>query len=145
MKQPLLRSIIHVIKLKMIFGSLNKKIYFAIFLVIAACVPAIIPYFHPGYFPTHDGEWAVVRLTDMFRTLRDFQFPARYSGNLNFGYGYPLFNFTYPLPYYLGVIFHLLGFGFVNTVKILFAGSAVFQLFLCFLHLEFCGKIRGQG
>lgn len=100
---------------------------------IVLSIPVILPYFHAGYFPTHDGEWAIVRLADMFRTLRDFQIPARYSGELNFGYGYPLFNFTYPLPYYLGVVIHLLGFGFVNTIKILFAGSVVFSALFMFL------------
>ena len=96
-------------------------------------IPVILPFFHTGYFPTHDGEWAVVRLGDMFRTLRDLQIPARYSGELNFGYGYPLFNFVYPLPYYLGVFIHLLGVGFVDTVKIIFAGSVFLSAFFMFL------------
>src|SRR3990167_4895703 len=95
--------------------------------------PIILPFFHTGYFPTHDGEWAVVRLADMFRMLRDFQIPARYSGELNFGYGYPLFNFAYPFPYYLGIAIHFLGFGFVNTIKIIFAGSVIFSAFFMFL------------
>jgi len=100
---------------------------------ILIAVSVIIPYFHKGYFPTHDGEWAVVRLADMFRTLRDFQVPVRYSGALNFGYGYPLFNFAYPLPYYLGTSFHFLGIGFVDTMKILFAGSVLLSAFFMFL------------
>jgi hypothetical protein len=109
-----------------------RNILIFIFLIVIS-LPAAFAYFHSGYFPTHDGEWAVVRLTDMFRTLRDFQIPARYSGNLNFGYGYPLFNFTYPFPYYFGLILHLLGFGFVNSIKILFAGSVIFSAFFMFL------------
>ncbi len=96
-------------------------------------VPLLIPYFHPGYFPTHDGEWAVVRLSDMFREIHDLQFPPRYSGNLNFGYGYPLFNFAYPFPYYLGIIIHLLGFGFVSSIKIIFALSIPVSAFFMFL------------
>lgn len=100
---------------------------------ILIAIPVIIPYFHKGYFPTHDGEWAIVRLADMFRTLRDLQIPPRYSGALNFGYGYPLFNFTYPSPYYLGTSFHFLGIGFVDTIKILFAGSVVFSGFFMIL------------
>jgi len=103
-----------------------------LFLIILS-LPAIFPYFHPGYFPTHDGEWAVVRLGDMFRLLRDFQLPARYSGELNFGYGYPLFNFTYPLPYYLGMIPYLFRFGFVGSIKILFAGSVLLSAVFMFL------------
>lgn len=88
-------------------------------------IPLILPYIRPGFFPTHDGEWVVVRLTDMFRTLRDGQFPARYSGFLNHGFGYPLFNFTYPLPYYLGIFIHFLRFSFVDSIKIIFAGSVI--------------------
>ncbi|MBI2420749.1 MAG: hypothetical protein HYV38_01565 [Candidatus Levybacteria bacterium] len=109
-----------------------KKILAILFCLLIS-IPVILPYFHAGYFPTHDGEWAVVRLGDMFRTLRDFQFPVRYSGNLNFEYGYPLFNFTYPFPYYLGVILHFLGMGFIDAIKILFAGSVVFSSFFMFL------------
>ena len=109
-----------------------KKILLIVFSILIS-IPVILPFFHVGYFPTHDGEWAIVRLGDMFRTLRDLQIPARYSGNLNFGYGYPLFNFTYPSPYYFGVFFHFLGFGFVNTIKILFAGSVILSAFFMFL------------
>ncbi|HSX40192.1 MAG TPA: hypothetical protein VLF68_01125 [Candidatus Saccharimonadales bacterium] len=92
-------------------------------LVVILSLPVILPYFHKGYFPTHDGEWAVVRLSDMFRQLRDFQIPPRYSGNLNFGYGYPLFNFTYPFPYFLGVLLHVLHLNFITGIKFLFAIS----------------------
>lgn len=92
-------------------------------LLIIVCLPVVLPYLHPGYFPTHDGEWAVVRLADMFRTLKDLQFPPRYSGALNFGYGYPLFNFTYPFPYYLGIIFYFPFHSFVTSIKIMFVLS----------------------
>lgn len=92
-----------------------------------------MPYSHQGYFPTHDGEWAVVRMGDMFRSLRDGQFPVRYSGNLNFGYGYPLFNFAYPGPYYLGTIFHVFNIGFVDSVKLLFALSVIISAFTMYL------------
>lgn len=108
-------------------------------------VPLITPYFHSGYFPTHDGEWAVVRLGDMFRSIKDLQIPARYSGALNFGYGYPLFNFTYPGPYYLGIAIHLLGFSFITSIKIIFMLSVVFSAFCMFLasNLLWKNKIAG--
>src|SRR5205823_13502119 len=106
----------------------NKPFLAILFLIILAA-PVILPYFHPGYFPTHDGEWAVVRLGDMFRSLRDHQFPVRYSGYLNFNYGYPLFNFEYPAPYYIGILFHFLHIGFVDTIKLLFASSVIISAF----------------
>lgn len=107
--------------MKKIFGG---TIFFIVIIVVL-CLPAIAPFLKSGYFPTHDGEWAVVRLADMFRSLKDLQFPVRFSGNLNFGYGYPLFNFAYPLPYYLGVIVYSLGIGFVDSIKFLFATSVI--------------------
>jgi len=114
---------------------MRRKVFFWMWLSIFSIVvalPIILPYFHSGYFPTHDGEWAVVRLGEMFRELRDIQIPPRYSENLNFGYGYPLFNFAYPFPYYLGVMLKLLGFGFVDSIKILFAASVPLSAFFMF-------------
>jgi uncharacterized membrane protein len=113
----------------------KKLIYYLGILGLSfiACLPLIAPFFKAGFFPTHDGEWAVVRLSDMYRLLKDLQFPARYSGYLNFQYGYPLFNFTYPLPYYLGTFFVFLKFGFVNSIKILFSLSAILSFFSMFL------------
>jgi hypothetical protein len=110
-------------------------------IVFLVALPIVLPFFHKGYFPTHDGEWAVVRLGDMFREIRDFQFPPRYSENLNFGYGYPLFNFAYPLPYYIGLIMHLLKFSFIDSIKFVFAGSVFLSiLFMFYAAKEFWGN-----
>lgn len=101
--------------------------------LVLLTLPLILPYLQPGFFPTHDGEWAVVRLSDMYREIRDGQIPPRFSGNLNFGYGYPLFQYAYPMPYYLGLIFYLMNFGLVGSIKLLFAISvplsAIFMYF----------------
>lgn len=110
-----------------------KKTAASLLFSLLISIPVILPYFHPGYFPSHDGEWAVIRLVDMFRAIRDLQIPARYSGALNFGYGYPLFNFAYPFPYYLGVFIHSLGFNFVDTIKFLFGASVPLSAFFMFL------------
>src|SRR3989344_2815451 len=122
-----------------------KKVLAILVFSVCISIPVVLPFFHKGYFPTHDGEWAVIRLADMFRTLRDFQIPARYSEALNFGYGYPLFNFAYPFPYYLGVVIHFLGFGFVNTIKVLFAGSVIFSAFFMFLASKSLWKNNWAG
>jgi len=97
--------------------------------VLVLTIPLLIPLVKAGYPVTHDGLWAVVRQAEMHRELKDGQFPPRWSNYLNHGYGYPLFSFTYPLPYLLGEMFVLSGFGLVTSVKLLFAlsvlGSAV--------------------
>jgi len=112
--------------------KISQPLLIFLFLLIIS-IPVILPYFHNGYFPTHDGEWAVVRVGDMFRSLRDHQFPVRFSGNLNFGYGYPLFNFAYPAPYYIATVFHFLKFGFVDSIKLLFSFSVIFSAFAMYL------------
>jgi uncharacterized membrane protein len=103
------------------FIKRNKSDLLFIGLILILSIPLISPYFKTGYFPTHDGEWAVVRLGEMFREIKDFQFPPRYSTVLNNGYGYPLFNFAYPFPYYLAVIVKMTGLGFVASIKTIFA------------------------
>jgi hypothetical protein len=101
----------------------NKKTTLFLLLIVLVSLPIILPFFHKGFFPTHDGEWAVVRLADMYREVRDGQIPPRFSGNLNFGYGYPLFQYAYPMPYLLGLPTFLMHFGLVNSIKLLFAFS----------------------
>jgi len=123
-----------------------KKIKnFLLFLgIIFLSFPLIFPFLKPGFFPTHDGEWAIVRLGAMHRALISGQFPVRWAGNLNFSYGYPLFLFTYPLPYYLGEIFNLLGFGLIGSIKTLFILSIIFSgLTMFLLGKELFGEIGG--
>jgi len=105
---------------------MKKKLMFG-FLIVFLSLPLVWPLLQSGFFTTHDGLWAVVRQGAMHRALMAGHFPVRWAGSLNFGYGYPLFLFTYPLPYYLGEIFNLLGFGLVGSVKLLFALSVFFS------------------
>lgn len=92
-----------------------------IFLIFLACLPLISGFFHSGFPFTNDGTATIIRLSEMFRVLKDFQIPPRWSGYLNHGYGYPLFNFVYPLPYFLAILVYFFHFGLVNTMKIIFA------------------------
>ncbi len=105
------------------------KRFVVLMLLILIGVPLVAPFVLKGYFPTHDGQWAVMRLIEMNREIKDFQLPPRWAGFLNHGYGYPLFLFTYPFPYYLGEVLHIIGFGFVDAIKLIFIlsiiGSAV--------------------
>ncbi len=121
------------------------KIILIPFILIALSIPIVLPYFHSGYFPTHDGEWAVIRLVDMFRLLKDFQLPARFSGSLNFGYGYPLFNFAYPAPYYIGTVIYFITHNFVLSIKSLFVLSVLFSGFFMYFASSELWKNRLAG
>lgn len=86
-------------------------------------IPLVWPLLQPGFFVTDDGNWMIIRLAAFHQTLRSGQFPVRFLYSLNHGFGYPVTNFLYPLPFYLGEIIHIIGFDFTNSVKILLALS----------------------
>lgn len=71
-----------------------------------------------GFFWSHDGQFHLVRLMHFFTELTSGQFPVRFASQMAQGYGYPTFNFYYPLTYYLGSIFKVLGFDFGFSMKL---------------------------
>ena len=113
-----------------------KKTILFIFILIIFSIPAILPLFTKGFFQSDDGEWMIIRFASFYQTLKDGQFPVRYLSNLNYGYGYPVANFLYPLFMYLGVPIHVVGFGFVDTIKIILGLSMVGSSVFCFLWLS---------
>ena len=70
-----------------------------------------------GYFPMHD-DLQFSRQIIVDKCLQDGQIPCRWSEELGYGYGYPMFNFYPPFPYYLGHIFRSIGVAYIDTIKI---------------------------
>lgn len=110
------------------------KRYIAILTIVSLI--AIWPFFKKGFYQSHDGEWMIIRFTAFHQTLRAGNFPVRFTDRLNNNYGYPVLNFLYPLPFYLTEMPKALGFGFVDSVKVLFAASAVFSTLAMFWALS---------
>jgi len=104
-----------------IFAFNKKKIIEVLFLlaVILSVIPIIIPFFHKGFFPTHD-DVQVGRIFEMFQALKYGSFPPRWASGLLFGHGYPLFVFYSPLTYYLGALLVFAGANFLVATKIVF-------------------------
>ncbi|MEK7497523.1 MAG: hypothetical protein AAB656_01245 [Patescibacteria group bacterium] len=97
----------------------------------------------PGYFNMHD-DLQMMRQLEMEKCFLDLQIPCRWVQDMGYGFGYPLFNFYPPLPYLVGEIFRVVGFSFVDTVKILFVLSFVASgITMYFLAKEFFGKVGG--
>ncbi len=114
-----------------------KKNILLIFIFIIFSLPSILPlFFNKGFFQSDDGEWMVIRFSAFHQALRDGQFPVRFLGRLNHGYGYPVANFLYPGFMYASEPIHLLGFGFVNTIKIILGLSMIGSAIFCFLWLS---------
>lgn len=96
-------------------------------------LPAIKDLLKPGAYTSHDLTHHIVRIIQMDKLLKEGQIPPRWSSELNYGFGYPIFLFNYPLPYFLGAVFHFLGFNFVWSAKLVFLVSMIFSCFFAFI------------
>lgn len=105
---------------------------FPLIIIFVFCILFTLPFYKTGFFTSHDGEWSVIRLAEMIREVKDLQFPPRWSDYLNHGYGYPLFTFTYPLPYYAGILLKLMRFSLIDSIKILFVLSVFLSAFFMY-------------
>lgn len=64
---------------------------------------------------THDGGVHLPRIAAYYKALSDGQIPVRWAGDLNYGYGLPLFNFIYQTPYVLSSLFVAFGATLVDA------------------------------
>ncbi|MBP8591498.1 hypothetical protein KBI33_03505, partial [Candidatus Shapirobacteria bacterium] len=94
-------------------------------------------YFLKPVFPkTHDGNFHLIRLVELDRSIRAGVVPPRWAAGLANGLGAPVFNFFSPLSYYFGEGFHLLGFSFASSLKLVAAFSCFFFFFFSFLFFK---------
>ncbi|MDO8573415.1 MAG: hypothetical protein Q7R77_01565 [Candidatus Daviesbacteria bacterium] len=94
-----------------------SKYWFLIICLLS--FPAIRALFVSGYFGASD-DMHIAWLYEIDKIIKLGQIPPRFVPDLSFGFGYPLFNFVFPLPFYIGEIFHLLGLSFVDSIKAVF-------------------------
>lgn len=74
---------------------------------------------------THDGPVHLARIAAYYKAILDGQFPPRWAGELNYGYGTPVFIFMYPFPYLLGALYLALGASLTLSFKLLLTTSFV--------------------
>jgi len=113
-----------------------KKNLLVFLIIVIFSIPSVVSLFNKGFFQSDDGEWMVIRFSSFYQSFVDGQFPVRFLSRLNHEYGYPVANFLYPGFMYLGVPIHILGFGFVDTIKIIFGASMVGSAIFCYLWLS---------
>ena len=75
-----------------------------------------------GFYEPHDLHH-VADIYQMARALEAGHIPPRWSPDFLFGYGYPLFNFYYVFPFYLGALFFLAGLSLTLSFKLVFLAS----------------------
>lgn len=99
--------------------------YWGLLILIAASLIPLITLLNPGLPITHDGKDHVARIANFYLALSDGIFIPRWGALLNWGYGHPVLMFLYPLSSYLASFFHLLGFSFTDSVKMVFASAFI--------------------
>jgi Ca2+/Na+ antiporter len=94
-------------------------------LVLLLLTFAVSPLLKSGLPSIADVPIHLYRLVELDRCWQDGVYYPRWAPTLAFGYGYPLFNFAPPLPYFIAQLFHVLGADFETAIKLL--------AMLCFL------------
>lgn len=114
-------------------------------LVIAISFLPFISIFATPLAPhTHDSPVHFARIAAYYKALTDGQLLPRWAGELNYGYGMPLFNFIYHVPYLITSIPVAFGAGLVFSFKfallVSFLLSGVFMYFFALRFFKHEGR-----
>lgn len=94
-------------------------------------IPSFVFLLRPGlYWNMHD-DMQMIRQLEMEKCIKDGQIPCRWTPDVGYGYGLPMFNYYPPLPYFIGQIFRFSGISFMSSVKY----TAVLQIILSALFM----------
>jgi len=105
-------------------------------IVLVVSLIAIRYLFIPGFLPTHDGEYHLIRFYEFGKMLAAGNLFPRWAPGLNSGYGVPLFTFFYPLPNYIGSLFHFFGWSLADSFRLTMAVGYVSAVAASYLWLK---------
>lgn len=98
-------------------SKIYQNRFFWPILLLILIIPTFTFLLKPGlYWNMHD-DMQMIRQLEFEKCLKDGQIPCRWTPDLGYNYGYPLFNFYPPLPYIVGQVFRTFGLSYVATVK----------------------------
>lgn len=102
------------------FMKLLKNNIWLIGILLLSLLP-MIPMFTTNDLPhTSDGAMHLARIASYYKEVMRGQFPVRWAGDLNYGFGTPIFNFFHPLPYMITTIMVSLGSTLTGALKLSF-------------------------
>ncbi|MFH0937192.1 MAG: 6-pyruvoyl-tetrahydropterin synthase-related protein [Candidatus Daviesbacteria bacterium] len=109
----------------------KKNIWFITGLLLTLSL--LWPLFVAPYFSHHD-DVQTIRLYEMDKCIKDGQIPCRWVPDLGGLYGYPIFNYYAPFPYYFGELIYLVSQSLILSAKFIFlipfVGAYVFMFLL---------------
>ncbi|PIP53241.1 hypothetical protein COX08_02105 [Candidatus Beckwithbacteria bacterium CG23_combo_of_CG06-09_8_20_14_all_34_8] len=96
------------------------NIYWPLFILVVAIILLNRTLLSQGIPDTHDGNSHVARIANYYLAFRDGHFPIRWAPNLNYKYGYPVFQYHYQTPYFAAVLFYKIGFTLEQSYKLVY-------------------------
>lgn len=96
----------------------NKKSFWLLTIIVLSILPFFSILFTSLNPHTHDGLVHLARIAAFVTALKEGEFPVRWAGYLNYGYGMPLFIFIYQVPYFISSLLVTLGLGLVWSFKV---------------------------
>lgn len=101
---------------------ISKDVVFITVLIFVSLL-FLLPVLHPGFYLTQDAQGHIARFAAYYKAFVDGQFPPRWAGFFNYGYGTPVLLFYYPLPGYLASFLHLFGLHYEIIYKIVISSA----------------------
>lgn len=115
---------------------MRYKVSLWLVLLLLITIFPLLDLFHPGLPITHDGQDHIARIANFYQNLQEGNIIPRWAGNLNWGYGHPILMFLYPLPSYFASFFHLVGFSFVDSTKLVFGLAFIASGFTMYIWMR---------
>src|SRR3972149_8446869 len=117
------------------FQNTKRTNFLILALILGAAALACIPLLRGDFFHFSD-EPHIANLFEMVRALGSGQIPPRWAPDMSFEFGYPLFNFYYVLPYYLGSLVYFLTHSLIFSLKFVFFMSVPLSGVFMYLWLK---------
>lgn len=117
-------------------NHLEKIDYILLLILFTISLFLLKDLYRPGIYTSHDGPNQIVRLYHFNQALDDGQFPPRWSAGLINGFGYPLFLFSYHLPWWIAQLPRFFGADIFISIKFVFVVTYVFSAIAMYFFIK---------
>ncbi len=100
-----------------------KSLKHYLVIIAISALPFLSIFASPLMLHSHDGPMHLARMPAYYKALTHGQILPRWAADLNYGYGMPLFNFYYHIPYLAAVPLMLMGVSLVWSFKLITIAS----------------------
>lgn len=121
----------------------KRPISYSVLVFLLSLLP-LVSLLRSGVYESGDFTIHIYEAMSFYENIREGELIPRWGGGLNATYGYPVFVFAYPLPNYLTILFHMLGFSFVVSLKLFLAFAFISSgLTMYWFMKNYTGKLAG--